>query len=321
MSEITLQQSTTSALADRTLQEMITQFETVFPQRILSYYVEGSYADQSAVITSDLDLTIVFRQRLIDVEEEKHARQLVAACQEMSALELDVTLAEETRLHQHADPMFKLGARLVYGEEIRTAIPLIPITTWARQRLHAAYWLMINVFQRAKPVSAPLPFPDECAPFYGYTTRMLRLADGSEVPTTRNLIRVVGWIATACIAYQAQHYVVRKRDCVASYRQTIDDEWTPLLEQIDQRCRSTWQYRIPTTTGEQAELLAILQNTLAFENHFLQLYRHFLLAELTSRDQTAQQEALRILHNTALSDPEIQQAFAHLQIIDERKLE
>lgn len=321
MSEIILQQSTASALADRTLQEIIAHFETVFPQRILGYYVEGSYADQSAVITSDLDLTLVFRQRFTDVEEQKHARQLATACQQMSALELDITLAEETSLYQHADPMFKVGARLVYGEEIRAAIPLIPITTWARQRMHAAYWLMINVFQRPQPVSAPLSFPDGHAPFYGYTTRMLRLADGSEVPTTRNLIRVVGWIATARMAYQAQHYVIRKRDCVASYRQTINDEWTPFLEQIDRRCRSTWQYRIPTTAVEQAEFLAILQNTLAFENHFLELYRHFLLAELTSSDQAAQQEALRILHHTELRDPEIQQAIAHLQIIEERRLE
>ena len=313
MSEIILHHSTTSVLADRALQGIIALFETVFPQRTLGYYVEGSYADQSAVMTSDLDLTIVFRQRFTNREEEKHARQVVTACQQLSALELDITLAEENQLYQHADPMFKLGARLVYGEEIRTAIPLIPITTWARQRMHAAYWLMINVFQRPKPVSAPLPFPDASAPFYGYATRMLRLTDGSAVPTTRNLIRVTGWIATARIAYQAQHYVVRKRDCIASYRQTIHDEWTPLLEQLDQRCRFAWQYRLPTTAVEQAELMVILQNTLAFENHFLQLYRHFLLAELTSGEQSAQQEALRILRDTELREPEISQAITRLQ--------
>lgn len=313
MTTLVLQQSTGHSLADRTVLGVVNLFEALFPQRICGYYVEGSYADQTAVTTSDLDLTIVFREQFTTTNERTLAQQIVTACQQLSALELDITLAEETHLRQQADPIFKLGARLLYGEESRDTMPLIPIAIWARQRMHAAYWLMINVVNRPKPVHAPLAFPNPSDPFYGYAARMMTLADGRQLPTTRNLIRITGWIATARLAYEAQHYVVRKRDCVASYRQVINDEWTTLLEQIDGRCRSAWHYRIPTTAAEQAELRTILEHTLAFENHFLERYRRFLLAELTGNDQNAQQEALRILDNTLYSDPEL------LQVIKERR--
>jgi len=313
MTKYILQQSTGYSLADRTVQGIVALFETVFPDRIRGYYVEGSYADQTAVMTSDLDLTLVFRQQFATPEEQNSAQQLVSACQQLSALELDITLVAEAHLRQHADPMFKLGARLLYGQEIRGAIPLIPIATWARQRMHAAYWLMIHVFKRPLPVHAPLAFPDPHDPFYGYAARMMPLADGSEIPTTRNLIRVTGWIATARLAYEAQHYVVRKRDCVSSYRQFISDAWTSLLEQLDERCRSAWRYRIPATPAEEAELRTILTNTLAFENHYLQRYRQFLLTELTGDDRQAQQDALRMLDNTFYADPEVTDLVKRLQ--------
>src|SRR5712692_11971608 len=138
---------------------------------------------------------------------------------------------------------------------------------------------MINVFQRPQPVRAPLTLPQPNAPFYGYTARTMRLRDGAEIPTTRNLIRVTGWIATARLAVEAQQYVIRKRDCAPTYRRLINDQWTALLEEIDQRCRTAWQYRIPDTASEQAELRAILERTPEFENHFLNRYRQFLVSE------------------------------------------
>jgi hypothetical protein len=305
MTAIALLHSTGHAQADCAVEGVVSRFENAFLKRVVGYFVEGSYADQTAIATSDLDLTIVFREQFTTTDERQQAHEVAIACCQLSTLELDITLAEEEKLRQGADPMFKLGARLLYGQDTRDAMPLIPMATWARQRMHAAYWLMINVFNRPQPVVAPLAFPDPQDPFYGYAARMMRLADGSTVPTTRNLIRVTGWIATARLAYEAQHYVVRKRDCVPAYRRLINDEWTTLLEQIDQRCRSAWRYRIPQTSVEQTELRLVLTDTLRFENHFLQCYREFLLGQLTGSDQVAHQEALRVLSNTFYADPAI----------------
>ena len=297
--------STGSALADRTIQGLAHLFESLFPGRICSWYVEGSYANASAVSTSDLDLILVFDAPLVAEQEQTLVVNLLEACKHLSSLELDVTVTDLITLQGSADPMFKLGARLVLGSEIRDAVPLMPVALWARQRMHAAFWLMIHVFNRPQSVVVPITFPDPADRFYGYAARRMQRPDGREVFTTRNLIRITGWIATARIAYQAQEYVVDKRSCVATYRKAIGDEWTDLLVTIDQRCRQDWHYLIPDNEEEQEELQAIGRQVLAYENHFLNMYDQFLADELTSNDLSAQTTALEMLDRTWHPEPAI----------------
>lgn len=317
---IQLVDTTGSALADRIVQGIISLFEHVLPSSICSCYVEGSYANQSAVATSDLDLILVLHAPLVTENEQSFVSNLLEACQLLSALELDVTLTDVSHLQQSADPLFKLGARLLFGREVRDTIPLIPITLWARQRMHAAFWLMIHVFRRSEPIVTAIAYPNVDDLFYGYASRPMQLADGTEILTTRNLIRVTGWIATARIAYQSHRYVVNKHSCVTTYRDTIGDEWTNLLDTIDRRCRQAWHYRIPESNGEQEELRTIGQQVLGYENHFLNLYNQFLLQELTSNNQTAQSTALEMLERTWYPEPAIITTLDQLATIEHNKL-
>lgn len=173
--------STGSSLADCTIHGMICLFEYLLPGRICSWYVEGSYATQSTVATSDLDLILVLYTPLVTDQEQTATANLLETCQQLSSLELDVTVTDLITLQQSAYPMFKLGARLLAGSEIRDAVPLIPIALWARQRMHAAFWLMIHVFSRPEPVVAPTTFPDPADRVYEYAARRTKLADGTEV--------------------------------------------------------------------------------------------------------------------------------------------
>jgi hypothetical protein len=66
------------------------------------------------------------------------------------------------------------------------------------------------------------------------------------------------------------------------YRTYINDEWTDLVEQVYARCKIRWGYRIPRTLGDRAQLRALCQRALAFENHFFSLYRTYLVQELHS---------------------------------------
>jgi hypothetical protein len=104
---------------------------------------------------------------------------------------------------------------------------------------------------------------------------------------------------------------------VPAYPQTIDDEWAALLEQIDQCCRTAWQYRIPDAASEQAELHTLVERTLAFENHFLGLYRQFLVKELMSEESDAQRATLESLGRTSYADPTVRHALQHLATTDE----
>jgi len=54
-------------------------FTATFPERIRAVYIQGSYADNSNVNTSDMDLLIVFKDRF-QQEEHQQAELVVKQC-------------------------------------------------------------------------------------------------------------------------------------------------------------------------------------------------------------------------------------------------
>ncbi len=222
-------------------------------------------------------------------------------------------MADEASLSGGASPQFKLGSALVYGEDIRERIPLVPMEVWTHDRMHAAYWLMISIFNRPKVVHLPLGFPDPNDAWLGYANRKARLPDGTEVPSTRNLIRSTGWAATALLALYARRYIVSKRECHTIYRAVINDEWAALFEDIYYYCREQWQYLLPQTDEDRQRLRAICERTLAFENYFLGVYKTYLLAQLGSADEGAISHAFWVLSQIVFDDAEVLSAACALQ--------
>lgn len=296
---------------DAALRATVAAFEDAFPGRVRGYYVDGSRADGTGLPTSDLDLTIVFRDQFRDADERAAVERLRDACARASEVEYDAELVDEASLMAGASPTFKLGARLVYGDDIRDAVPLVPLAEWTRDRMHTSCWRTIHLFGRSVPITLPLEYPDLAAEFYGYVRRKTRLPDGTEVPGTRDLIRSAGWAATALVAWQAGHYVARKRDCHITYCTLIGDEWSDVLEDIYVLCRGRWRYVVPDAPAERAQLRAICACTLGFERHFLDVYRRFLLAELRGGAEGAH-TALEVLDRLPWHDDEIAAARAAL---------
>lgn len=294
---------------DATLRATVSAFEAAFPGRVRGYYVDGSHADGTGLPTSDLDLNIVFRDGFHGEAERAAAETLRDACARASELEYDAELMDEASLIAGASPTFKLGARLVYGEELRDAVPLVPLAEWTRDRMHTSCWRTIHLFGRPVPITLPLEYPDATAAYYGYDRRKTRLPGGGEAPGTRDLIRSTGWAATALVAWQAGQYVARKRDCHVTYRALIGDEWSDLLEDIYVLCRGQWQCLIPDAPAERARLRALCARTLGFERHFMDVYRRFLLAELRGGGDGARM-ALDVLERLPWRDDEIAAAQA-----------
>lgn len=297
--------STGSETIDRKLSELIAAFESVFPSRIRGYFLEGSYADQSALATSDIDLILVFKNSFMHEDEQRRAEQLASLWEKRDQCEFDIGFHEEEKLATGVPPTLKLGSILLYGEPLPDAFPLISVLEWGRERTHAAYWLMNKAFNRPTVVTYPLDYPNSTAEFYGYTERKVRLANGQEVPSTRNLIRVMGWAGTALVALQGKQVVPRKSDCHRLYRQSVNDQWAPFLEELYERCRSEWRYLIPTSEQDRAALRAICQRALDFENHFLQIYKQFLLAELTAADEVRRARTHWVLEKLPFQEPQI----------------
>ena len=237
MADIILKSSLGNTQADAMAQEVIRAYEDALPGKIAGYYIEGSYADQTQLATSDLDIAIVLRHPFADDEMRKAAAHVWNARNQAHTLEIDITFVDEQELQAGVHPNLKLSSRFLYGEDICHHYPILPVENWASTRMHAAYWLLVNVYQRPKPVQLLLDFPDSTDEFYGYVNRTIQLPDGREVPCTRNLVRTTGWAATALLALQAGQYATKKSDCARLYRLHIGDEWASLLEEIEKFCR------------------------------------------------------------------------------------
>lgn len=304
MQEILLQNMLGHPQIDALIQQVIQAYEDAFPGQIAAYYVEGSYADQTSLATSDIDLLIVFRNRFADEDTRSLAKGLWTGSQEGSQ-EVDISVVDEGSLRAGVHPNVKLAGRLLYGEDVCSLYPLVPIEAWTRERMHAANWLLVNVYHRSTPVRLPLTFPSPTDEFYGYTNRTLQLPDGQEVPCTRNLVRTTGWAATALLALQAEQYAARKRDCVRLYREHIGDEWTALLEEIAVFCRDEWQYLIPTVYHARKRLRELCEHTLRFEEHFLMHYKSYLLGQLRSNEPEHIRVARQFQEQSPLDDAEV----------------
>lgn len=307
---VELLHATDDALVNETLRLVIATFEAVFPQRTHGYYVQGSYAERSEVVASDLDLVVLFAAKLNQGERVK-ARQLAQTLVSDSTIELDIEIAAEDEIERGVDPNLKLGSVLVYGQALRDDLPLTPIEGWTSDRMHSSYWRVARLFTRPEIITCPLAHPDPGGEFYGYDRRVARLRDGRQVPCTRDLIRLTGWAATARLAYERGVYVARKSECHTLYREHIGDEWASLLDDIYTLCRGKWSYLIPEAPEERERLRGLCARTLDFENAFLLVYTRYLITEL-HRDDTAAAAALRVLALAPYRDAAVIEALESL---------
>lgn len=297
--------------AEPAAQCVIAAFQRQFPGRIRAAYILGSHADQTATPTSDLDLTLIFAGEFASQEERAEAQRLVRVCAENPPIELDIEIEDEVALAGGLSPNLKFASALIFGDDIRDQFPLVPLKEWTRDRMHSSWWRVARLFARPSPLGLLLDYPEPSAEFLGYTRRTLRLADGREVPCTRDLIRLTGWAATGLLALDCGVYVPSKREAHILYATHIGDEWAHLINDVYALCRTRWNYLIPVETSERAQLRALCEQTSRFERHFVARYLPFLLSELRGHPIGAHAACDVMLH-APLDVPEVQRDLARL---------
>ncbi len=313
MSPPALLASTGDDRVDTFLRDTVRMFEQHYPGRVKACYVVGSYAYGAAAPSSDLDLTVVFRDAFLDDAERRRATQsfLDHAADWSGALDMDLQ-DEVTLRHTNGDspvgPMLKHGSLLVYGDDIRDALPALPVVSWARRAMHSGYWCIARGDGQPPIVTYPLSYPDPTGEFYGYDAPdhapdviapewgRVRRSNRSDRPGTRSLVTGTLWAATGLIAHRAQIYVLRKRDVPALYARHIGGEWADLLEELYRRCRDEWDYALPSESAQRAQLRTLCARVLGFENHVLAQYRETLPDTLLAGDDNDRLYALRFLH-------------------------
>lgn len=281
MADITLHTSTHVPKVDQIIREIIGLVERRFPDRIRGYYLVGSYAVGEAVETSDIDIVVVFKGSF-ELEEKQPFAQILSKCNWMSPFAVDLTPVSEAMLLRVGGVRFQTASLFIYGEDIRAAVPKKPIEHHIRETMHDQFRLFARVRGNPPILRFPLKYPDPVGEFYGYDCRIMRTADGMCHPGIKDLVLNVLCPAWALILLKAGKYVGngKKSDCGTQYRIWINDEWTALIEAIDEYCRKQWAYLVPEQSAQRQLLRSLCERALSFENYFLLQYKEYLLTQL-----------------------------------------
>lgn len=280
LDEVYLVGMTGNAELDMALYGVVGLAHMAFPGRVHSCYLLGTQATGDAVHASDVDVVVVFKDRLREGEAERFQHYL-RFCWLLGRVPLDLNLAEEARLREEGAVHLKLSSLLLQGEDLREQIPLMPLEQWARECMHKPYQFIERSRPRAEgePLPYPVGLPHPDGEFYGYDYRQIKGPDGTMQRSIKEVVTLASRVATALLASKAGVYAYSKRMAVQSYREHLGDDWAPLLEEL-YACRERWGYLLPPEPAERERLQQLCARVPELENHFLRLYRDYLVAEL-----------------------------------------
>lgn len=258
--------------------------DAVFPGRIRGYYLLGSYTEGTSVAPSDIDLYVLFRERLGTEEGEVFAR-VVEACGLLSPIRLDITPWSDETLRIE-DVRLKLGSICIAGEDIRARLPLpMPeaharyITQWAN--------FFIRRFHDGVSLHPPLAYPDGSDEFYGYASvRIEAWYPPGETSGTKELVATICWTATALLSLTlgAAGYVGTKGEAVRRYHALGNGTWGAYVAEVYAHCKGAWQYAAPAGAQEREQLRALCARALSFFNHYLETYAVYLREQRQADD-------------------------------------
>lgn len=260
--------------------------DVVFPGRIRGCYLLGSQRDGTTVALSDIDLVVLFRERLGTDEGEVFAR-VVEACELLSPVRLDIT-AQSEETFRAEDVRLKLGSVPVAGDDIRAQLPLPSPQDHAR---YITNWtnFFIRRLHDIPRLRAPLVYPDSSDIFYGYATVRIPEWYSLGVTTgTKELAATVCWTATALLSLKLGEagYVGTKGEALRRYRDLGDGAWGNYVTRVYARCRGAWHYEIPQGAEERDELRALCASALPFFNHYLATYQEYLVQQRQADNPT-----------------------------------
>ncbi|MFN8670954.1 MAG: hypothetical protein U0457_02595 [Candidatus Sericytochromatia bacterium] len=247
-------------------------FNTIFEEKFLSFYLIGSYAENYAINSSDIDGFIILTS--VTDKEIKNAYKLMEFFWENSLFDLDISIIQDINILTPLNNTEKMDAFLIknnsylfFGKDIKNNIPEINLKDYLDISIKRPIHFISRV-RKIKNPSYPIDYPNKKDPYFGYCNRKI-LINGKKTKSTKELLVNVGWIATALIALKAEKMVLNKNDCLAKYKEYVNDEWFSFIEEIFSFCRNNYEYKIPKNKKDKLKLIELCKKALEFENYFL----------------------------------------------------
>jgi hypothetical protein len=260
--------TTGDSRADAVLSDVVASIREAVGSSLRSVYIAGSYADGTAVPLSDVDVIAVLRQG----SDEQLTRHVASECAQRSPIRLDLAALTTTAIAEGSValvPAFRLGTVLVYGVDVRDEVVMPDLDEYAAAWADRARSFMSRI-RHVQDVERPLSYPDATGEFLGYDRATISEWYPPEtLRSTKELVAIVGSAATALVAQVGGAYVPTKAACVQAYVDQVGDEWTDLIRDVHDLCRTRLKYGVPVGGVARSELRELCERVLAFENHAL----------------------------------------------------
>lgn len=276
--------STGDQKVDEILRGTIGLFEAAVPGGVAGYYLAGSYANGTAVSTSDIDFFYDLRVPAAELTpEEAHRCLAVASLVDLiSPIEIHPGL-----VHAPVDWVVMRQGTHLYGDDRRSQMPsptVDELLRWVLRR-HPRLGLRGSGVGRERSARYPLEYPDPADEFFGYTGATVRTRDGRVHAGTHGLVNLITGAATMRVAMEKGVVVPSKGVCAALYREHVGDVWSELVEEAYEWCRNRWEYLIPASDAARHRLRTLCRRTLELENHHLLVRRTYLRRLLADGDE------------------------------------
>ena len=273
-----LDATTGNPLVDDILRGTIGLLTNFLPNRVRACYLHGSFADHTAIETSDIDLFVVACGSF-SIEERATVQRIMDNCALMSPFMVEIMALDETVLLQHGHFRVKSASKFLWGEDIRRQMPEQTLAQYLHLYAHFPFTYMTTMLRGSESIVYPLSYPQADGEFYGYDQQVLPPKNEPR-HNIKKFVTSICWAATVLIAWQAGQTVSGKQASVQQYREVVHDEWTPFISEVYEWGNRRWRYLVPEQPEECQRLRDLCAQALAFENHFLRQYRAYLLDEL-----------------------------------------
>ena len=188
-------------------------------------------------------------------------------------------------------------------------LPLLSRDHHLRRALRNAFHTSYLLRQRAENLAVPLNYPDPSGEFYGYEQWGMYLGGRAFGPGVRTLVSCATSWATASVLLETDcPYVTSKAHSIQMYHQYIGDQWSAFLQELFTRCKLDWNYHIPETAFERAQLHQLCTSMLVFENAFLIRCREEILSLISRTDPHIRWVGIECLQRIIYSEREFAQA-------------
>jgi predicted nucleotidyltransferase len=305
------------AAVDTVVARLARELGDAFPGEIHSLYLFGSFVDGSAVSSSDIDLIVVSNAELTD-DERARVQSLSPLLSDIAECHVDLLPIAADQLLRSGHWRLEANSLLVAGEDLRPHLPRETLAAYLRRYSHAPYAYMANVLRDTNRLVFPVAPPISDTEYSGYARTPERMEPGESI---KAFVATVCWIATLLVGFQAGQKVASRHESSNLYHEAVGGQWASFVDDVYRLGKLAWAYRVPESADDRRRLRRLTDAMPGFENHYLAVYRSFLLDQLKDANPDAQLEAIdRLREWVVFPDDDVRETLRQLAVSTDERL-